>query len=127
MTALLDAIGLTIARLDEYPTRKRVLVIMTDGAENASVEYKHDQIREMVEDRQQKGWDVMFLGAGLDAIAEAQKIGVAPQSTASYAASYAGTQSAHNITSNYITRSVTTPIGATNAITDEEREALEQE
>jgi uncharacterized protein with von Willebrand factor type A (vWA) domain len=127
MTALLDAIGLTVAEMDKHVNSKRVLAIITDGAENASKEYKHKQVREIIENRQANGWDVLFLGAGMEALKEAEAIGVAAHSTAGYSHSMTGTQSAHTTMSNYVTRSVTTPIGASNAITDEERDQLEDE
>lgn len=127
MTALLDAIGLTVAEMDKHPNSKRVLAIITDGAENASREYTHQQIRKLIEDRQDNGWDVLFLGAGLDAMKEAEAIGVAAGSTAGYTASYAGTQSAHSTMSSYVTRSVTNAPGVANFITEEERQGLEEE
>jgi hypothetical protein len=66
-TALNDAIGRTItnmkARLKET-NDKVVVVITTDGMENASVEFRRAQIREMIKECEEKlGWKFMYLAA----------------------------------------------------------------
>ena len=95
-TALLDAVGRTIntvgARLAAAPEEERpehvVFVITTDGMENASREYTAKQVREMVEHQQQKySWQFVFLGANMDAVSEAGKLGI----SAKYAANFAPT------------------------------------
>jgi hypothetical protein len=79
-TPLLDAIGHAVAEIDKVELRsgERVgLVILTDGFENASKEHTKDTIRKLLTDRQDnKGWLVTFLGADIDAFAEASAIGV---------------------------------------------------
>ena len=79
-TPLLDAIGHAVAEIDKVTLRadeKVGLVILTDGLENASKEHTKDSIRKLLTDRQQnKGWLVTFLGADVDAFADAQAIGV---------------------------------------------------
>lgn len=95
-TALLDAVGRTIntvgARLAATPEEERpahvVFVITTDGMENASCEYTAKQVREMVEHQQQKySWQFVFLGANMDAVSEAGKLGI----SASHAANFTPT------------------------------------
>ena len=80
MTPLLDAIGRAVAETDKLALRdgeKVALVILTDGQENASKEHTKETIRALLKDRQDnKGWLVVFLGADVDAFAEAQAIGV---------------------------------------------------
>lgn len=80
MTPLLDAIGHVVAESDKValrPGEKIALVILTDGHENASKEHTKDTIRALLKDRQDnKGWLVTFLGADVDAFAEAQAIGI---------------------------------------------------
>ena len=44
-TALLDAIGKTIKKLDKAKSKKVIFVITTDGLENASSEYSYDKIK----------------------------------------------------------------------------------
>lgn len=84
-TALLDAIGRTInavgARLARTPEEQRpgkVLVsIFTDGLENASTEFKPEQVKAMIEHQRGKyGWDFTFVGANQDAVLTAQKFGI---------------------------------------------------
>jgi hypothetical protein len=79
-TPLLDAIGRAVADIDKVELRpgERVgLVILTDGLENASKEHTKETIRKLLTDRQDnKGWLVTFLGADIDAFAEAGAIGV---------------------------------------------------
>jgi hypothetical protein len=122
MTALFDAIGCTIAKMEGHPGKKIVCVI-TDGQENSSKEYTRPQIRDLVVARQGNSWDFVFMGAGLDAIAQAGAIGIPDAHVASYAASAIGTQSVYQTTSNVVTRGVT---GQNVSFTDEEREDLQQ-
>ena len=85
-TALLDAIGGAIhhignvhkyAREEDRPN-KTLFVIITDGFENSSRRYTYQKVKSMIE-RQQKryGWEFVFLGANIDAIAEAKRQGKA--------------------------------------------------
>ncbi len=84
-TALLDAIGGAIhhignvhkyARKEDVP-EKTLFVITTDGMENASRRYGADKVRHMVERQKEKyGWEFIFLGANIDAVSEASKIGI---------------------------------------------------
>ncbi len=84
-TALLDAIGDAIhhignvhkyARKEDVP-EKTIIVIMTDGMENASRRYGRDEILRKVKRQQEKyGWEFLFLGANIDAIATAAGIGI---------------------------------------------------
>jgi len=85
MTALLDAIGKTIVeteeeikRLDKKNQPEKVLfVILTDGQENSSKEYKKIRINEMIKDYGKKNkWQFIFLGANQNAIHEAGGLGI---------------------------------------------------
>ena len=90
MTALLDAIGLTITRIDaakdvNAADHKVIFVILTDGMENYSKEYKKSQIKEMISTRQEKfGWDFLFLGANIDAVGEAESLGISGSNAVKY-------------------------------------------
>lgn len=93
MTALLDAVGRAInetgVRLSAMNENDRpglvVFVIVTDGAENSSHEFKKPQIKEMIE-RQQKDyqWQFTFLGANQDAFGEAAALGINAAAVANY-------------------------------------------
>lgn len=82
-TALLDAIGKTtllmqekIDSLKEEDRPQRVVVaVITDGLENASREFKLEQIKEMIKEKEANGWDFMFMGATLDTVQVAENMG----------------------------------------------------
>lgn len=84
-TALLDAIGKTIVttgqRLASMPEAERpdrvLVIIMTDGHENESKEYRKAKIMEMIaHERKHYSWEFMFLGADEASIDEAAQLGV---------------------------------------------------
>lgn len=101
-TALLDAIGRTIHNIrkaqhntkDEFRAEKVMFMIITDGQENASRHYTADMIKERIERQRKKyGWEFIFFGANMDAIAEAGKIGIAADRAQNYSADAHGTRS----------------------------------
>lgn len=83
-TALLDAVGKTISRMESIQAQlseseraeKVIVVITTDGFENASTEYGYGEVRRMIERRKECGWEFLFMGANMDAAAEAEKLGI---------------------------------------------------
>lgn len=63
-TPLWDAMGQTI----DAVAAPALMVILTDGEENASKEYKTlESIQELLERKRKEGWDFLFLAKGLDA------------------------------------------------------------
>ncbi|MEO8260853.1 MAG: vWA domain-containing protein [Acidobacteriota bacterium] len=102
-TALLDGIGRTIdetgARLAAMPEPERpdrvLLVIITDGAENASVVYTRERVFGLISSqRDVYGWSFLFLAANQDAIAEAATVGIGAQQSMNFAATGAGIRAA---------------------------------
>jgi Mg-chelatase subunit ChlD len=99
-TALLDAVGggvRFIKRVQTYLPEdarpaKTIFVITTDGLENASTRYTYPQVKELLEKRQAEGWEFLFLGANIDAAAEAARIGIAPDRAETYYSDTAGHQ-----------------------------------
>ena len=100
-TALLDAIGKTIQKIanvqkhtsPENRADKVLFVITTDGMENASREYTYDKIRALVErQKQEYGWEFLFLGANIDAISTARRFGIGADRAVNYHADSAGTR-----------------------------------
>ena len=85
-TALYDAVGFAIKHEDERILslakkkkplpNKTLIVITTDGYENASVKYKYEEIRELIEKRKEEGVNFLFIRANIDSDAFAEKIGV---------------------------------------------------
>jgi len=99
-TALLDAVGKTISRITDAQRRtaeekraERVMfVITTDGMENASREYGYEKVRKMVEyQKSEFGWEFIFLGANIDAVAEAVRFGIGKNRAANFRADSTGT------------------------------------
>ncbi len=92
-TALLDAVGGAIhhignvhkyAREEDRPS-KTLFVITTDGMENASVIFDYRRVKRMIERQQKKyGWEFIFLGANMDAVGVAGRIGIAPERAARF-------------------------------------------
>lgn len=92
-TALLDAVGSTInkeinvqKRLPEGEKADKVIcVIITDGMENASREYSYNDVSKMIErEKERYGWEFLFLGANIDAIAEAGRMGISSSRAATF-------------------------------------------
>lgn len=91
-TALLDAVGSTVKKVENIQNRlpeemkaeKIIFVITTDGQENSSQEYSANMVKKMIEKNQEKGWQFLFLGANIDAVEEAEKIGIRRTHAASY-------------------------------------------
>jgi uncharacterized protein YegL len=93
-TPLFDALGATIARIEADPRasdRSVVIVVMTDGLENASVEYNRETIAHRVEQKERDGWTLMYLGANQDAKAVAQSMNFDANFAVTYAPTPAGT------------------------------------
>lgn len=92
MTAMLDAIGETINRVqdrhDELGAEKPdnvLFVITTDGEENSSRNFKKSQIEKMIKHQTRgHGWTFMFLGANMDAVKEATSIGISKDYATGY-------------------------------------------
>lgn len=82
-TPLYDAIGRAIDKLDARGG-KSVLIIVTDGFENASRKHSLGSIKELIAARQAAGWLVSFLGAGLQAASQGVAMGVNAAMTASF-------------------------------------------
>jgi hypothetical protein len=91
-TALLDAIGSSIYRIksdfgvellnDEATV---VMVIITDGAENASRLYTYHELARMIKELDETGkWTFSFLGADLDAIHTSQMLNIRRENVISF-------------------------------------------
>jgi len=72
-TALYDAIGDTI---DWYRYEENVLlVIVTDGQENASQVYKREEIRQLLDEKKSRGWNYVYLANDLSVSKQGLDIG----------------------------------------------------
>jgi hypothetical protein len=83
-TALLDAIGETISYLQQAYVRSQqfipttvVVVILTDGYENASSKYRLPEVKTMISGMEETGkWTFSFIGATLDAVKIAEQMSI---------------------------------------------------
>lgn len=139
-TALLDAIGDTVMRLgtklnalpeDQRPERVLV-VIITDGQENASMRYSRREVFAMItQQRTAYNWQFLFLGANQDAIEEGHKMGIPMQMAANFAASNA--RNTYGMMTNKVAalRGMSGASGqsvaSVMAFTEQERKELEEE
>jgi len=110
-TALLDAIGRTIAdvraRLADLAPEDQpsvVFAVVTDGLENSSMEWSRDKVMAAVKDRIEAGWDFTFLGADQDAIQEGGRLGVDAGSALTFGKTDAGARMAMQSLSRSVSR-----------------------
>ena len=99
-TALLDAVGDAIhhigsihkyARPEDVPEHT-MFVITTDGMENASHRYSAQQVKQMIErEKERHGWEFLFLGANIDAVATAKHMGIRADRAVTYTCDREGT------------------------------------
>ena len=91
-TALIDALGDAIhhiknvhryIRKEDVP-EKTIFVITTDGLENASRRYSSTDVKKMVEEQKQKGWEFLFLADNIDAVETAKSYGINEEMAVNY-------------------------------------------
>lgn len=110
-TALLDAVGGAIhhignvhkyARREDVPD-KTLFVITTDGMENASRRYDYERVRKMIQRQKERyGWEFIFLGANIDAAAEAKRFGIDESRAANYHCDEEGTALNYEVLSDVV-------------------------
>ncbi len=84
---------------------KVIFVITTDGLENASREYSRDQVKRMIEyERDRYGWEFLFLGANMDAVAEAGSFGIQADRSVTFANDSQGIQTNYCVVGETISR-----------------------
>lgn len=111
-TALYDAIGLAVndfggrlASLPEHSRPSKVLVvIVTDGQENASREYTIAQVRDLINVQSEAyNWAFVFLGANQDAVLTATELGIDADSALTYSTAPDAVQAMSSSLSRYTT------------------------
>lgn len=110
-TALWDAVGRAITtvgeRLDKTPedqkAEKVIVVILTDGFENASQEYNGGKIKSMIEhQRNTYSWEFIFLAANQDAVATAKSMSIPQSAAMNFAPTRKGILGAYAKSSSYV-------------------------
>lgn len=122
-TALNDAIAFGIADADRAASdlpagTKNLLVVVTDGFENASTEHTQESIKALVAEREERGWTVVFLQGNLD-VTQAQHAasfyGVAAGNVAVYDTAFAGSTSGTMAAMNTVTTSLRSSAGGSSS------------
>lgn len=109
-TALLDAMGDAIkhiknvhkyAREEDRP-EKTLFVITTDGMENSSRRFGYKEIKKLIEEQQAKGWEFLFLGANIDAVEVAGRMGIRANRAVNYHNDARGTDRKYAAVSHFM-------------------------
>jgi uncharacterized protein YegL len=117
-TALYDAIGYALDEAEKawgmkdkpYGEDKFILIIMTDGFENASKQYSKEAITARLKRREEAGnWTLVYMGADQDAWAVAQGLGFVQGNVLSYASNATNTAFASLATSTSTTSGSSAP------------------
>lgn len=104
MTALNDAIGKALSETEVKSGENNILMILTDGHENASKEYSNARIKSMVAEREKSGdWTVIYVGPDVDAFDVGAGFGVVEANVVAFKAGTAeGTRAAFASASNTV-------------------------
>lgn len=133
-TPLHDAIGYSISslgrQLGSLPEADRpgkvIVVIMSDGLENASSHYTAPQISDLIKlQRETYKWEFLFLGANQDACMTGEKLNIPVANSITYAATAAGTHNVMAMTAQNVSRYRVTGQSASLAYSDEDRKEAE--
>lgn len=99
-TALVDAIGGAIKHIsnvhkyirEEDVPAHTVFIITTDGLENASRRFSSAEVKKMIEQKKELGWEFLFLGANIDAVETAKHFGIEEDRAVTYKSDKVGTR-----------------------------------
>ncbi|MFH5227964.1 VWA domain-containing protein [Antrihabitans spumae] len=120
VTALYDGIGRLTTEIGEElaakPEHERpgqvIVVVLTDGHENASKDWTHQAVKEVITRQESEfAWDYLFLGANIDAVAIGEQMGFKSTNSITYAPSPAGVTNAFAAAASYTSRKRAAPRG----------------
>jgi len=72
-TAMYDAVGFAIDSINDKNT---LMLIQTDGQENSSRKFNKTSVMKMIQEKEDIGWDFLFMGANIDTGEEGSKMGL---------------------------------------------------
>ena len=98
-TALYDALGNTIHNFENKDTDKVLFIIITDGYENASREYKNEDIKKLI--KKNKNYDFIYIGADIDSYAAGSSIGIRKDNIANFKKDKRGTSKLFKAIGNF--------------------------
>jgi hypothetical protein len=95
MTNLYDSIARIVKDIEAHTVKGNVLVVvMTDGAENASREFDRTKIFDLIKRKEKDGWTFLYLGANQDAWQQGAMMGTQTANTVNFTADAAGIKTA---------------------------------
>ena len=109
VTALLDAVGNAVKHIrnihkyacQENHPRKTLFVIITDGKDNYSRLFSYYDVKRLIKEQKEGGWEFIFLGANIDAVEVAGHIGIDTRRAVNYHADSRGTREVYGAISNF--------------------------
>ncbi|MGY3718254.1 vWA domain-containing protein [Sutcliffiella cohnii] len=105
-TALLDTVGKSIVSVgnrlkstsEKHRPGKVIFVITTDGMENASREFTYEKVKKLITHQQEKyNWEFIFMGANIDAVKEADSLGISIDNAFQFEASEKGVEKMYDV------------------------------
>ena len=113
-TALMDAMGDAIHHIsnvhkyirEEDVPHSTLFIITTDGLENASHKYSSDEVKKMVSEKKELGWEFAFLGANIDAVETAKRYGIEEDMAVLYKNDKVGTKTRYRAMANLMDMAV---------------------
>ncbi len=106
MTSLHDAIGIGVTNLKANLVKKdkdsdsistALVVVMTDGGENSSIEYNSASVKKLIDELTETGaWTFSYMGANQDAVLTAKGFGISAGNSINYSSTSAGASVAYN-------------------------------
>lgn len=137
-TNLNDAIGSVIGTINNDLAKFKkshrdsvIVVILTDGEENASKVFKNSDIKQMIKKCENKNWGFLFLGANIDSFAVGSTYGFTQANTLQYsmenigAANLAATRAVNSMKAAYTVGLSSADAYTTSTFTDQERAAAD--
>ena len=113
-TAMYDAIGFTvdhISKIHKYIKKedvpeKTIVVITTDGLENASREYSRQSVKRLIEQKKEEGWQFLFLAANMDAAEAGEAVGIDEEYSVNYHNDARGTSKLFRAVNRFVQASI---------------------
>lgn len=112
-TALLDACSFaikhirTVHKYTENKSDKTFFFITTDGLENASHNFSYNELKLLIEQQKEVGWEFVFFGANIDAFSVASDIGISSDRAVNFHRDSAGIGELFSACSNFFSDAIT--------------------
>ncbi len=96
-TALFDAIGTVFEGVKPEKNEKVLVFIITDGMENASTKYDQKKIRNFIQEKQRRGWEILFFGTEMRILDLARETGIKKEHTMYYSKDFEGIRTGYEV------------------------------